>query len=174
VTVFWNSDDVLVDFLEKGTTVNSEHYTETLKNLKTHHKERGRNWYLASTRQCQTSHKCCHNWCHCSFVFTVLPHSAYSQDLAPSDFHLVPRQGITLAETQFLWRSTSCSSKWFWEKEKGFFKDKVQKLVKRWQKFIEVGGDYVEKWLCTLVNKVYRCVYFVVSLKYLPLHSSFS
>jgi outer membrane PBP1 activator LpoA protein len=37
VTVFWNSeDDVLTDFLKKSATVNSEHYTENLKNLKTH------------------------------------------------------------------------------------------------------------------------------------------
>jgi hypothetical protein len=36
VTVFWNSEVVLTDFLKKGATVNSEHYTETLNNLKTH------------------------------------------------------------------------------------------------------------------------------------------
>jgi len=37
VTVFWNSEDVvLTDFPIKGATVNSEHYNETLKNFKTH------------------------------------------------------------------------------------------------------------------------------------------
>ena len=34
LTVFWNSECVvLTDFLEKGATVNSEHYTETQKKL---------------------------------------------------------------------------------------------------------------------------------------------
>ena len=35
LTVFWNSERVvLADFLEKETTVNSEHYIETLTALK--------------------------------------------------------------------------------------------------------------------------------------------
>jgi hypothetical protein len=52
-------------------------------------------------------------------------------------------EGITPAKTQN--RSTGCSSKWFEEKEKDGFKDKIQELVKCWQKFIEVGEDYAEK-----------------------------
>jgi hypothetical protein len=32
-------------------------------------------------------------------------------------------------------------------------KDGIQKLVECWQKCIEVGGFYVENWLCTVVNK---------------------
>jgi hypothetical protein len=32
---------------------------------------------------------------------------------------------------------------WFWEKEKDFFKDSIQKRVKCWQKCIEIGGQYV-------------------------------
>jgi hypothetical protein len=34
---------------------------------------------------------------------------------------------------------------WFLEKEKDFFKNRIQKLVECWQKCIEVGGDHVEK-----------------------------
>jgi len=34
-----------------------------------------------------------------------------------------------------------------------FFKGRNQKLVKQWQKHIEGGDDYVEKRLCTVVNK---------------------
>jgi len=43
--------------------------------------------------------------------------------------------------------------------------DKVQKLVKIRRKCIEVGGDYVEKSLRSVVNKVYRYIYFFVSFK---------
>jgi hypothetical protein len=35
--------------------------------------------------------------------------------------------------------------RWFWEKEKYFFKNGIQKLVECWQKCIEFVGDYVEK-----------------------------
>lgn len=75
------------------------------------------------------------------FGFTVLSHPAYSLDLAPSDFHLFSK----LKED---WRSQTFSSnkevkaavcQWFQEKEKGFFKDAIQKLVKTWQKCIEIG-----------------------------------
>jgi hypothetical protein len=42
---------------------------------------------------------------------------------------------------------------WFLEKEKELLKNGIQKLVECWQKCIEVRGDYVEKRLCTVVNK---------------------
>jgi len=32
-------------------------------------------------------------------------------------------------------------------------KDRIRNLVECWQKCIEVGGDCVEQWLCTVVNK---------------------
>jgi hypothetical protein len=38
-------------------------------------------------------------------------------------------------------------------RKKTFFKGRIQKLVEHWQKCTEVGGDYVEKRLCTVVNK---------------------
>ena len=57
---------------------------------------------------------------------------------------------------------------WFWDEEKDFMKDGIQKLVEHWQKCIEVGGDYVENRLCTVVNKGERYIYFFVSLKHLP------
>jgi hypothetical protein len=39
---------------------------------------------------------------------------------------------------------TATVCQWFWEEEKDFLKDGIQKLVEHWQKFIEVGGVYVE------------------------------
>lgn len=43
-TVFWNSEGVVLsDLLQKGATVNSENYTETIKVFQTmHHEEGGR------------------------------------------------------------------------------------------------------------------------------------
>ena len=43
-------------------------YWNTKNTEKVHHNKGGRNgWCLASTRQCQASHRCHHNWCHCTF-----------------------------------------------------------------------------------------------------------
>jgi hypothetical protein len=62
----------------------------------------------------------------------VLPHPAYSLDLAPSDFHLFSRlkedlRGQTFSSDKEV---KAAVYQWFQEKEKGFFKDGIKKLVK--------------------------------------------
>ena len=126
------------------------------KSQKTNHEKGGRYLlYLPSTRQCQASNKCRHNWCHWKFGVYRLPHPAYSLDLAPSNFPLFPKlkenhwgQSISSVEEVM-----AAICQWFWDEEKDFMKDGIQKLVEHWQKCIEVGGDYVENRLCTVVNK---------------------
>jgi len=91
----------------------------------------------------------------------VLPHAAYSPDLTPSDFQLFPEWIDDLrGQTSVLMKSrlqyTSGSRR---EKKKDFLNDGIKKLVKHWQKHIEVGRDYVEKQLCTVVNKGKRYIY---------------
>ena len=158
LTVFWNSDGiVLTCWPGKCAKVNSKCYYETLKkSQKTHHKKGGRNLLrLAWTSQCQASNKCCHNWCHCKFGVYRLPHPAYSLDLTPSNFLLFPK----LKEN--FWGQNFSSDEevmaavrhWFLDEEKDFLKDAIQKLVEQWHKCIEVRGDYMENWLCTVVNK---------------------
>ena len=41
--------------------------------------------------------------------------------------------------------SKSAVRKWFQKQNTNSFKDRFQKLVQRWQKCIEVHGDFVEK-----------------------------
>ena len=41
----------------------------------------------------------------------------------------------------------------FQEKVKYIFKGRIKKLVKQWQKCVGGGEDYMEKLLCTVVNK---------------------
>jgi histone-lysine N-methyltransferase SETMAR len=86
---------------------------------------------------------------------TVLSHPVYSSDLAPSNFHLFPKLKDDLRGQNF---SSAKEVKvavrqWFREKEKDFLKNGIQKLVECWQKCFGIGGDYVEKRLCTVVNK---------------------
>jgi len=88
LTVFWNPKCVLlIDFLEEGATVNLELCIENLKKCITRkkaeiydilfHQDNARPQISVAT----TNATVC-------LGFTVLPHPAYSLDLAPSDFHL--------------------------------------------------------------------------------------
>jgi histone-lysine N-methyltransferase SETMAR len=94
-TVFWDGKGVLlVDFMEKGTTINAASYCANLEQLQT-----------AIKRQCPgllaTGVLLLHDnaWPHIAtatqkllqrFRWTILDHPPYSPDLAPSDFHLFP------------------------------------------------------------------------------------
>jgi len=80
--------------------------------------------------------------------FTVLSHPAYSPYLSPRDFHLLPTLKEDLRGQNFSSEEevNAAVHQWFWEKEnKTFPKDRIQKLAKRWQKCVEIGGNYVEK-----------------------------
>ena len=79
--------------------------------------------------------------------FEVLEHPAYSPDLASSNDHL-------FAPLKDASRSRKFSSdeavekavnKWLCDQPTTFFSDGFHKLVDRWNKCIEMGGDYVEK-----------------------------
>ena len=79
--------------------------------------------------------------------FTLLPHPAYSLDITPRDFFFSPKLKEDLRGQNFNsdQEVKAAVHLWFWEKEKDFFRDKIQKLFTRWQKCIEVGEDCVEK-----------------------------
>ena len=77
----------------------------------------------------------------------ILPHPAYSPDLAPSDFSLFsrlkdPLRGIhfrSLEEIQLAIES------WRKDVEKPFYEDAIKSLERKWEKCIKLGGDYIEK-----------------------------
>jgi len=92
LTVFWNSEHVvLADFLEKETTINSHHYMETLTTLKRRIKWIGiRNEKLLQQNARPHTSAATRDEIQ-RLEFSVLPHSPYSPDLFPSDFHLFPK-----------------------------------------------------------------------------------
>ena len=76
----------------------------------------------------------------------VLPHPAYSPDMAPSDYHLFSSMGHALAEQHFdsyedvgKWLD-----EWFASKDKDFFWRGRHKLPERWGKCIASKGKYFE------------------------------
>ena len=93
VTMFWDSVDViLVDFIFKGATINSDVYIDTLKKFKARIR-RVRSALEMSKVLLQHKNARPHislkpREVINSFGWTTISHPPYLPDLAPSDFHL--------------------------------------------------------------------------------------
>ena len=75
----------------------------------------------------------------------MLPHPAYSSDLAPSDYHLFSSMGHALAERHF--DSYENVRKWideFASKDEEFFWRGIHKLPERWKKYIVSEDKYFD------------------------------
>jgi len=82
-----------------------------------------------------------------SFKWEVLQHPPYSPDLAPSDFQLSGPLKHHLSGERFpdgdaVERAVRA---WFRQQPKEFYAAGFQGLVKRWDKCLNLYGDYVEK-----------------------------
>lgn len=79
--------------------------------------------------------------------YDLLPHPAYSPDLAPSDFHLFPKLKNFLGGQRFENNSEVMSAvdSYFEGLEENHFRDGIKALEHRWMKCIALQGDYVEK-----------------------------
>ena len=82
-----------------------------------------------------------------SFKWEVLQHPPYSPDLSPSDFHFFGPLKHHLSGERFpdddaVERAVRA---WFQEQPKEFYVIGFQGLVKRWDKCLNLCGDYVEK-----------------------------
>ena len=76
----------------------------------------------------------------------VLPHPAYSLDLASSDYHLFSSMGHALDEQHFdsYEDVQKWLDKWFASKDEEFFWRGIHKLSERWEKCIVSEGKYFE------------------------------
>ena len=81
------------------------------------------------------------------FRWEVFDHPPYSPDLAPSDYHLFMHLTKWLASQSFEDddRLKTGVTTWFKSLAADFFDTGIRKLVPRYQKCVEVRGDYVEK-----------------------------
>jgi len=149
-SVFWDKCIIYVDFLPRGATINSEYYCHVLSDVHMGLQKKRPGLitkgvlFLQDNAQAHTAH---HTTCTLQQLgWEVLPRPPYSPDLAPSDFHLFGHLKEFLG-------GQHCSTDevkqavlgWFSRTDKSFYAEAFQALVKRWDKCINVAGEYVEK-----------------------------
>jgi histone-lysine N-methyltransferase SETMAR len=88
-----------------------------------------------------------------------LDHAPYSHNLVPSDFHFFPTLKRTLEGCRFTTNehAEAAVQTFVRTRNTDFYQQGFFKLVKQWDKCINVGGDYVEKWTNALFYP-HRCV----------------
>jgi hypothetical protein len=99
--------------------------------------------------QCLAAHRCS-NWSPHHVIWPgkiQFDHSPYSPDLAPSDFHLFLHLKKCLAGQPFLNIDgvKEAAKKWLSSQAAMFYEKGIQKLVPRYDKYLNNGGNYVEK-----------------------------
>lgn len=79
--------------------------------------------------------------------FELLPHAPYSPDLAPSDYFLFPNLKKWLGGKRFANNEEveSVVDGYFEELDDSHYKQGIEAIEHRWEKCIELKGDYVEK-----------------------------
>lgn len=151
-SVFWDANGILlVDYLEKGRTINSEYYCALLDKLRAAIDEkrpstkRKKILFLQDNAPCHASHLTTSKIL--SLHFELLPHPPYSPDLAPSDYFLFPNLKKHLSGKKYETNDELIAETeaYFEELDKSCYSEGIMALEKRWSKCIEVRGDYVEK-----------------------------
>ena len=79
--------------------------------------------------------------------YEILPHPLYSPDLAQSDLYLFGQLKNHLRGTHFKDDESLKAAvvHWLESQKKDFFKEGIMKLNHRWQKCVDLRGDYIEK-----------------------------
>ena len=79
--------------------------------------------------------------------FECLPHPPYSQDLAPSDFHVFGPLKEAMGDKSLKSDEEvqQAVHEWLHSQPKEFFPKGIHALPKRWNTCMERNGDYIEK-----------------------------
>ena len=151
-TVFWDRHGVLlVEFLPNGQTVNSDKYCSTLTNLRRaiQNKRRGMlSRGILLLHDNARPHTSAQTQNHIATLgWKQLNHPPYSPDLAPSDYHLFLHLKRFLSGQQFESDNDLCeeTTNWLTFQAGALYEEGIQKLIPRYEKCLENGGNYVEK-----------------------------
>ena len=79
--------------------------------------------------------------------YEILPHPPYSPNLAPSDYFLFPNMKTWPGGKRFSSNEEiiAATNKYFKRFDKHYFLESIKKLEYRYNKCIQLKGDYVEK-----------------------------
>jgi histone-lysine N-methyltransferase SETMAR len=152
-TVFWDASGILlVDYLEARATINAEYYANLLQNDLHNALRRKRPGKLSKIPLLLHDNARPHTAKRTmetieTLGWQLLLHPAYSPDLAPCDFYLFPRMKEYLRGNHFqsIQELKSAVQKWIQSLDVAFYTRGMEKLVDRYEKCIEVNGDYIEK-----------------------------
>jgi histone-lysine N-methyltransferase SETMAR len=151
-SVFWDAESTLfIDYLEKGKTITEEYYSNLLtrldekirekrpglqkKNIIFHQDNAPAHESVLAMGKLRDLH------------YELLEHPPYSSDLAPSDFYLFPKLKLFLAGQRFSsnQEETAAVEGYFADLMKNHYRDGLMALEHRWNKYISLKGDYVER-----------------------------
>ena len=151
-TVLWDAKGVIMlDFLPKRSTITGVYYANLLDQLRTniHENVRGK---LSKGVLLQQDNGRVHT-CKVAMdaveqnVYELIPHPAYSPDLAPSHFFLFPNLKKDIRGLHF--RSDEevvmAVEEWVNGKDTDFFSSGLMALKHHWSKCITLESNYIEK-----------------------------
>lgn len=151
-TIFWDSHGVLLlEWLPDKHTINSDYYVDILGKLKEAIKRKRRGKWTRGILL-QQDNASSHTSRKTSAAITdlgykLLPHPPYSPDLAPSDYWLFSALKNPLRGRHYenLAGLASAVTKVVEDTDEEWFAEGLKKLPERWQKCINLKGDYIEK-----------------------------
>ncbi|GFN99454.1 histone-lysine N-methyltransferase SETMAR [Plakobranchus ocellatus] len=142
---------ILLDILPQGQCINATRYCSTLERLKEaiRRKRSGllrRGAVLQHHNATPHSANLTQQWLQ-HYGWEILPHPAHSPDLASSEFHLFGPLKRHLGGMAFETEDDLISElrNWFDNLDVDFFRVGINSLLSRWQKCIDLHGDYVKK-----------------------------
>ncbi|GFO32281.1 histone-lysine N-methyltransferase SETMAR [Plakobranchus ocellatus] len=142
---------ILLDILPQGQCINAARYCSTLDRLKEaiRRKRPGllrRGVVLQHDNATPHSANLTQQWLQ-RYGWENFPHPAHSTDLAPSDVHLFGPLKRHLGGMAFETEDDLISElrNWFDNLDVDFFRVGINSLLSRWQKCIDLHGDYLEK-----------------------------
>ena len=151
-TVFWDAKGVIMlDFLPKRSTITGVYYANLLDQLRTavHEKRWGK---LSKGVLLQQDNARVHT-CKVAMDaverngYELIPHPAYSPDLAPGDFFLFPnlKKDIRVLHFRSDEEVVTAVEEWVNGKDPDFFSSGLMALEHHWSKCITLEGNYIEK-----------------------------
>ncbi|XP_063215963.1 histone-lysine N-methyltransferase SETMAR-like [Bacillus rossius redtenbacheri] len=151
-TVFWDHQGVLlVDFMEPGTTINAAAYCATLRRLRQSIRNTRRGMLTSGVvllhDNARPHSAAVTQQLLARFRWEVFDHPPHSPDLAPSDYHRFPTLKKWLGGRRFNTNDElqSTVKTWLNRQEASFYAEGIGKLVHRYDKSLNLHGDYVEK-----------------------------